>query len=73
MTLNVKRPVANANFEDIGKGECFIYNGDYFMVVYDVDRDEWQGANLATGDMRTFNDDEVVTALTATVSFKEID
>ena len=73
MTINVKRPTANASFEDIAKGECFIYNGDYFMVIYDENRDEWYGANLATGDMRTFNGDEIVTTLTATVSFKEVD
>ena len=71
MTINVNKPAINFRFEDIDSGECFIYNGDYFMVAYDEDEDEWFGVNLVTGDKRKFDGDEHVTSLTAIVSFKE--
>lgn len=73
MTLNINKPVTNTTFDSIGDGECFRYNGDYFMMVHDENRDtEYFGVNLATGAVRDFDSYDKVQAVTATVTFKEI-
>ena len=73
MTLNVNKDNCNSYFDGIAEGECFLYNGNYYIMAHDCERDvEYFGVNLATGEARDFEGSDKVQALTATVSFKEI-
>lgn len=71
MTINVKNE-NEVYFNDIGEGECFAYNGAYYILACDEDRDDYFGVNLADGRTKFIPNDAKVTALTATVSFKEL-
>ena len=71
MTINAKKNT-NAYFEDICAGECFAYNGAFYIMAYDENKDYYFGVNLANGETKIFTTDVQVQSLTATVSFKEI-
>lgn len=72
MTINVNRNNCNGYFDGVGDGECFLYNGDYYIAAHDTENDDYFGVNLATGEVRNFDNSDRVQTLTATVSFKEI-
>ena len=72
MYINVRNDNCDAYFDGIGNGECFLYNGAYYIAAYDEMNDEYFGVNLATGATKAFDSSCKVKALTATVSFKEI-
>lgn len=73
MIINVKDAKTNAVFTDINEGECFRYNGDYYIAAHDPDRDtEYFGVNIANGEVRDFDSFDKVLALTSEISFKEI-
>ena len=72
MIINANKNDINASYGDIKIGECFSYNGDFYMTVYDENEDCDFAVNLGNGRVRWFDDNTAVHALTATVSFKEI-
>ena len=73
MTINFNDKNTNAIFNDIGEGECFLYNGNFYIMAYDENRDaEYFGVNLANGEVRDFDNSAAVQALTAEVSFREL-
>lgn len=69
MTLNVNK--TDAYFIDIEAGECFAYNGKYYMLAYGDDGISF-GVNLSDGSCKSFEDDCQVQSLTAEVTFKEL-
>ena len=71
MTINVKN-TNEVYYDAIGNGECFAYNGAYYILAYDEDRDDYFGVNLADGHIKYIPSDARVTALTGSVSFKEL-
>ena len=71
MILNVNNKVNNY-FDDINGGECFAYNGSYYIMAYDDDAEEWFGVNLSDGTTKSFDGDCRVQRLTAEVTFKEL-
>lgn len=72
MTINVNRNNCNGYFDGVCDGECFLYNGDYYIAAHNVKTDDYFGVNLATGEARDFEGSESVQKLTATVTFKEL-
>ena len=71
MRLNVNYK-AVSYFDGIKDGECFAYNGSYYIKAYDNVAEERFGVNLSDGNCEFFEDDCQVQKLTATVTFKEI-
>lgn len=73
MTINFNDKNTNATFNDINEGDCFLYNGSFYIMAHDEDRDaEYFGVNLANGEVRDFDNYATVQALTAEVSFREL-
>lgn len=73
MTINFNDKNTNAIFNDVDEGECFLYNGSFYIMAHDKDRDtEYFGVNLANGAVRDFDSCDEVQVLTAEVTFKEL-
>ena len=73
MTINFNEKKTNAIFNDINEGDCFLYNGSFYIMAHDEDRDtEYFGVNLANGQVRDFDSYDAVQALTAEVNFKNL-
>ena len=70
MTINVNNKT-DTYFVDIEAGECFAYNGKYYMMAYGNDGVSF-GVNLSDGSSQYFEDDCKVLSLTAEVTFKEL-
>ena len=71
MILNVNN-TGNVYFDGVDNGECFSYNGSYYIMAYDADTDKWFGVNLSDGCTRYFDNSDRVRKLTAEVTFKEL-
>ena len=71
MILNVNN-TTNAYFDGISSGECFAYNGSYYIMAHDAAMDKWFGVNLSDGIARSFDNSCRVQKLTAEVNFKEL-
>lgn len=71
MTINVNHK-NDACFDDIDSGECFAYNGSYYIMAYDDIADEWFGVNLSDGTIKSLDNSCRVQRLTAEVTFKEL-
>lgn len=70
MILNINNKT-DTYFDGIDAGECFAYNGNYYMLARGNDGISF-GVNLSDGSYNYFDDDCRVLRLTAEITFKEL-